>query len=191
MITIATSATRLSPSVQKSSPFSAMCVRWLKKQKSLCAFAARIIATVTPLLMMAASSPAQNGGCLTLTQAGQTWAHSHLYWHTERHCWDVTPGGQYHRSAYGSSAPALTERQTALPAVNYQVVKKDGGTASVKPPVEVTTYYRSLMTGQNADSGWLTPTPVFDWSLLIDIDRRNRFAPWDRMVSATCEDARS
>ena len=53
----------------------------------------------------------------------------------------------------------------------------------VKPPAEVTTYYPSLMKGQIPDSEWLTPTPVFDWPLLIDIDSPKRFAPWDRRIS--------
>ena len=125
---------------------------------------------------MAAESPAQSD-CLTRTQAEQTRPHSHLYWHTERHCWDVTPVGQYH--GHGS---APTERQATTTPVNYQIVEKDGGTVWVKPPGEVTTYYPSLMQGQRPEPEWLTPTPVFDWPLLIDIDSPNRFAPWDRRI---------
>src|SRR5689334_14810868 len=137
MTTIATSATRPSPSAQKSSPFSAMCVRCWRKQKSLCTFAASVMATATSLLItaascwpsMAAESPVQSN-CLTRTQAEQTWPHSHLYWHTERHCWDVTPVGQSHRLAdvtpvgqshrfaYVSAAPAPTERQATTMPVN-------------------------------------------------------------------------
>lgn len=164
-----------------------MCVRWWRKRKFLCAFAAS--ATATSLLIMAASSSPSRAAdspeqsrCLTRTQAEQTWPHSHLYWHTERHCWDVTPVGQYHRHAYAPAVPA-TERQTTPPPVNYQVVEKDGGTVWVKVPTEVTTYYPSLMKGQNPESEWLTPTPVFDLPLLIDIDSPNRFAPWDRRIS--------
>src|SRR4029077_2509792 len=120
MTTIATSATRPSPSAQKSSPFSAMCVRCWRKQKSLCTFAASVMATATSLLItaascwpsMAAESPAQSD-CLTRTQAEQTWPHSHLYWHTERH----------HRLAYVSAAPAPTERQATTMPVNYQVME--------------------------------------------------------------------
>ena len=152
------------------------------------AFAAS--ATAASLLIMVASgSPSraadsrEQSRCLTRTQAEQTWPHSHLYWHTERHCWDVTPVGQYHRHGYVPAVPAPTERQTTPPTVNYQVVEKDGGTVWVKPPAEVTTYYPSLMKGQNPDSEWLTPTPVFDWPLLIDIDNPKRFAPWDRRIS--------
>ena len=139
--------------------------------------------------MVASSSPSraadtpEQSRCLTRTQAEQAWPHSHLYWHTEQHCWDVTPVGQYHRHAYVPAVPAPTERQTTAPLVNYQVVEKDGGTVWVKPPAEVTTYYPSLMKGQNPESEWLTPTPVFDWPLLIDIDSPNRFAPWDRRIS--------
>jgi hypothetical protein len=36
--------------------------------------------------------------------------------------------------------------------------------------------------GANPNPEWLTPTPVFDWPLLIDIDNPNRFAPWDRRI---------
>jgi hypothetical protein len=39
------------------------------------------------------------------------------------------------------------------------------------------------MKGQNPESEWLTPTPVYDWPLLIDIDSPSRFAPWDRRIS--------
>ena len=139
--------------------------------------------------MVASSSPSraadtpEQSRCLTRTQAEQAWPHSHLYWHTEQHCWDVTPVGQYYRHGYVPAVPAPTERQTTPPLVNYQVVEKDGGTVWVKPPGEVTTYYPSLMKGQNPESEWLTPTPVFDWPLLIDIDSPNRFAPWDRRIS--------
>jgi hypothetical protein len=66
--------------------------------------------------------------------------------------------------------------------VNYQVVEKDGGTVWVKPPAKVTTYYPSLMKGQRPEPEWLTPRPVFDWPLLIDIDTPMRFAPWDRRI---------
>jgi hypothetical protein len=143
---------------------------------------------------MAAESPAQSD-CLTRTQAEQTWPHRHLYWHTERHCWDVTPVGQSHRLAdvtpvgrphslaYVSAAPAPTEPQAATTPVNYQVIDRDGGTVWVKPPAKVATYYPSLMKGQRPEPEWLTPTPVFDWPLLIDIDTPNRFAPWDRRIS--------
>ena len=145
------------------------------------ALAASLTATAVSLLIMATSnspsraadSPEQSR-CLTRTQAEQAWPHSHLYWHTERHCWDVTPAGQYYRHGYVPAVPAPTERQTTPPLVNYQVVEKDGGTVWVKPPGEVTTYYPSLMKGQNPESEWLTPTPVFDWPVLIDIDRLER-----------------
>jgi hypothetical protein len=92
---------------------------------------------------MAAESPAQSDW-LTRTQAEQTWPHRHLYWHTERHCWDFTPVGQSHRLAdvtlvgqshrlaYVSAAPAPPEQQ-ATTSVNYQVVERDGGTVWVKP----------------------------------------------------------
>jgi len=126
-----------------------------------------------------AQSPPQSGGCLSRTQAEQLWPRSHLYWHTERRCWDVTPVGQYHRHVYGAADPAATTPASA----NYQVVEKDGGTVWVKPPAKVTTYYPSLLKGQNPEPELLTPTPVFDWPLLIDIDRPNRFAPWDRRIS--------
>jgi hypothetical protein len=53
----------------------------------------------------------------------------------------------------------------------------------VKPPAEATTYYPSLMKGQKPESEWLTPKPVRDWPLLIDIDGPSRFAPWDRRIS--------
>jgi hypothetical protein len=137
---------------------------------------------------MAAESPAQSD-CLTRTQAEQTWPHSHLYWHTERHCWDVTPVGQSHRLAdvtpvarshglaYVSAGPTPTERQATRIPVNYQVVERDGGTVWVKPPAEA-----SLMKGQRPEPEWLTPKPVSDWPLLIDIDTPNRFAPWDRRI---------
>src|SRR5689334_2083704 len=145
MTTIATSATRLSPSARKSSRFSATCVQCLKKRKSLCAFAANLMATATLLLIMApsslpsraADSPAQNDGCLTRTQAEQNWPHSHLYWHTERHCWDVTPVGQYHRHAYVPPLPAPAERQTTQRTFNHQLIEKDGGTVWVKPAAKV------------------------------------------------------
>jgi hypothetical protein len=130
---------------------------------------------------MAAESLVQSD-CLTRTQAEQTWPHSHLYWHTERHCWDVTPVGQSHRLAYVSAAPAPTERQATTTPANYQVMDRDGGTVWVKPPAKVATYYPSLMKGQRPEPEWLTPTPVFDWPLLIDIDTPNRFAPWDRRI---------
>jgi hypothetical protein len=95
----------------------------------------------------------------------------------------VTPVGQYRRGAYATAVPAPTEGQPTPPSVNYQVIEKDGGTVWVKPPTKVTTYYPSLMKGQNPESEWLTPTPVFDWPPLIDIDSPNRFAPWDRRIS--------
>jgi hypothetical protein len=91
------------------------------------------------------------------------------------------PVGQSHRLAYVSAAPAPTERQATTP-VNYQVIERDGGTVWLKPPAEVTTYYPSLMQGQRPEPEWLTPTPVFNWPLLIDIDRPNRFAPWDGRI---------
>jgi hypothetical protein len=94
----------------------------------------------------------------------------------------VTPVGQYHRHAYVSAAPALPERPVTTPA-NYQIVERDGGTVWVKPPAEVATYYPSLMQGQRPEPEWLTPRPVFDWPLLIDVDSHNRFAPWDRRIS--------
>jgi hypothetical protein len=86
MTTIATSATRPSPSAQKSSPFSAMCVRWWRKQKSLCPFAASAMATAASLLIMtasrspsaAANSPAQ-GSRLTRTQVEQLPPNSPCY----------------------------------------------------------------------------------------------------------------
>ena len=86
MTTIATSATRPSPSAQKSSPFSAMCVRWWRKQKSLCPFAASVTATVASLVIMtasnspsrAANSPAQRS-CPRRTQAEQFRPHSLCY----------------------------------------------------------------------------------------------------------------
>jgi len=115
-------------------------------------------------------------------QAEQLWPRSHLYWHTERHCWDDTPVGQYHRHAYLPAGPAPTGPPPSPHPVNYQVVEKDGGTVWIKPPAEVATYYPSLMKGQNPNPEWLTPTPVFDWPLLIDIDSPNRFAPWDRRI---------
>jgi hypothetical protein len=42
-------------------------------------------------------------------QAGQNWPHSHLYWHTERHCWDVSPVGQSLASDFwfGETSPRL------------------------------------------------------------------------------------
>ncbi len=71
---------------------------------------------------------------------------------------------------------------TPAPA-NYQVVEKDGGTVWVKPSATATTYYPSLMKGRNPEPEWLTPTALLDWPVLIDIDRPNRFAPWDRRIS--------
>jgi hypothetical protein len=124
----------------------------------------------------------QSGGCVSRTQAEQLWPRSHLYWHTERHCWDVTPVGRYHRHAYVPTVPATPEGQTIQSPVNYQVVEKNGGTVRVKQPVKVATYYPSLMKGQNSNPEWLTPTLVTDWPLLIDIDSRNRFAPWDQRI---------
>jgi len=94
----------------------------------------------------------------------------------------VTPVGQYHRHAYVPTAPASPERQTIQSPVNYRVVEQDGGTASVKPPVKVATYFPSLMKGQHSEAEWLTPHPITDWPLLIDIDTPNRFAPWDRRI---------
>jgi len=94
----------------------------------------------------------------------------------------VTPVGQYHRHVYVPTAPAPTERQATTTPGNYQIVERDGGTVWVKAPREVTTYYPSLMQGQRPEPEWLTPTPVFDWPLLIDIDSPNRFAPWDRRI---------
>jgi hypothetical protein len=38
------------------------------------------------------------------------------------------------------------------------------------------------MKGQRPEPEWLTPKPVFDWPLLIDIDSPNRFAPWERRI---------
>jgi hypothetical protein len=128
----------------------------------------------------AAESPAQSDGCLSRTQAKQNWPHSHLYWHTERRCWDVTPVGQYHRPAYVPAGLAATEGQTTPTPVNYQVIEKDGGAVWVKPPAKAATFYPSLM--QDPEPEWLTPAPVFDWPLLIDIDSPNRFAPWDRRI---------
>ena len=93
----------------------------------------------------------------------------------------MTPVGQYNR--HGDVRAALTGQQATPPPVNYQVVEKDGGTVWVKPPAEVTTYYPSLIKGQHLNSEWLTPIPVFDWPLLIDIDSPNQFAPWDRRIS--------
>ena len=141
-----------------------------------------LIMVASNLPLRAADNSAQSGGCLTRTQAEQTWPHSHLYWHTERHCWDVTPVGQYRRGAYVPAVPAPIERQTTPPPVNYRVIERDGGTVWVKPPADVTTYYPSLMKGQDPESQWLTPTAVVDWPLLIDIDNPNRFAPWDRRI---------
>jgi hypothetical protein len=109
-------------------------------------------------------------------------AHSHLYWHTERHCWDVTPVEQYRRHVYVLAVPAQAERQTTQPTVNYQLIEKDGGTV-VKPAAKVTTYYPSLMKGQNPEPEWLTPTQVIHWPLMIDIDSPNRFEPWERRIS--------
>src|SRR5689334_12685120 len=149
MTTIATRATKLLLSAQKSSPFSAMCVPWLRKQKSLCPFDASVTATALWLLITLASSSSlswaaeslpQSGSCLSRTQAEQLWPHSHLYWHTERHCWDVTPVGEYHRHAYLPAA-APNGPQASPHPVNYQVVEKDGGTVWVKPPAKVATYY--------------------------------------------------
>jgi hypothetical protein len=94
----------------------------------------------------------------------------------------VTPVGQYHRRAYVSAARAPPERQPTT-SVNYQVIEKDGGAVWVRPPAEVTTYYPTLMKGPKPDSEWLTPRPVFDWPLLLDVDSPNRFAPWDRRIS--------
>jgi hypothetical protein len=142
-----------------------------------------LIVTASSLPTEAAESPAQSGSCLSRTQAEQLWPHSHLYWHTERHCWDLTPIGQYHPRVYDPAAPTVSERQTTPTPANYQVIEKDGGAVWVKPPSEVTTYYPSLMKGQTPEAEWLTPTPVFDWPLLIDIDSPNRFAPWDRRIS--------
>jgi hypothetical protein len=90
----------------------------------------------------------------------------------------VTPVGQYHGHAYGPRVPAAPDQSP----VNYQVVEKDGGTVWVKPPAKVATYFPSLMKGQNPEAEWLTPSPVTDWPLLIDIDSSNRFAPWDRRI---------
>jgi hypothetical protein len=94
----------------------------------------------------------------------------------------VTPVGQRQRHAYVPTVPAPPQQQTIQSPVNYQVVEKDGGTVWVKPPLKVATYYPSLMKGQNANPEWLTPRPVFDWPLLIDIDSPDRFAPWDRRI---------
>jgi hypothetical protein len=94
----------------------------------------------------------------------------------------VTPVAQYRRPAYVAAGPVATERQTTPAPVEYQVIEKDGGTVWVKPPAKVTTYYPSLMRGQDPESEWLTPKPVLAWPLLIDIDSRNRFAPWDRRI---------
>jgi hypothetical protein len=95
----------------------------------------------------------------------------------------VTPVGQYHRHAYVPPLPAPAERQTTQRTFNYQLIEKDAGTVWVKPAAKVTTYYPSLMKGQNPEPEWLTPTPVFHWPLMIDIDSPNRFAPWERRIS--------
>jgi hypothetical protein len=95
----------------------------------------------------------------------------------------VTPVGQSHRLAYVSAAPVLPERQATATPVKYQVVERDGGTVWVKLSAEVTTHYPSLMQEQRPEPEWLTPMPVFDWPLSIDIDSSNRFAPWDRRIS--------
>jgi hypothetical protein len=95
----------------------------------------------------------------------------------------VTPVGQSHRNAYVPVAAAPSGRQATTAPANYQVVERNGGTVWLKPPADVTTYYPSLMRGPTPEPEWLTPRPVFDWPLLIDIDNPNRFVLWDRRIS--------
>ena len=60
-----------------------------------------LLASLAIMLVFAASA---SPSCLTKKEARAKWPGAHLYWHTERHCWDNHRGGKRYRDpVFGSS----------------------------------------------------------------------------------------
>jgi hypothetical protein len=55
-----------------------------------------LVAIIVLAALLAACSPADAASCMTKVQARHHFRTSHLYWHTENHCWDATAGRRQH-----------------------------------------------------------------------------------------------
>src|SRR5262245_45821102 len=69
------------------------------------------------LLILLFLSTQANAQCLTKSEARAKWPKRHLYWHTEHHCWDATPGGRwrYQQVLARSKSPVTPTAPAPLP----------------------------------------------------------------------------
>lgn len=77
------------------------------------------------LIALAITTTAASAGCLTHREARGHYGTVWLYWHTERHCWDSTPGHHRHRAArhehHRRHHEAETKKTAPRPAARVSV----------------------------------------------------------------------
>jgi len=130
-----------------------------------------IVITGVWLLMEKAFGADNLPACLTKEQARAKFKTSHLYWHTERHCWDNQSG----RHPRPKIRPSIEPNGNAAPP------KKPIQVAQVIGP---TVAYPTLISGGGTVNAMLQPDAMTRWPLVADFDADPpQFTPWQQRIN--------
>src|SRR6516164_122230 len=114
---------------------------------------------LTTMLASLNSQARSSEECLTKTQARARYGTSHLFWHTDDHCWDNTRG--HKRRDIAPDRPAIPD-----------------------PHGNPTIVFPSVIKGSIPDlSGLFGAEPMLFYPLIFDIDdMRPRFTVWEERI---------
>jgi hypothetical protein len=108
-------------------------------------------------------APAGAAPCFTHSEAKEHWPQAHLFWHTERHCYDRS-----RRGGDDYDVPISHDAKTKKNDVDQAV-----------PGVHTTVYYPGLQV-----NAWPLPQlplgghDMSSWPVLLDVDAPTKFDVW-------------
>lgn len=122
-----------------------------------------IVATLLLLPTIAHASPA----CMTKAEARAAFKTSHLYWHTEHHCWD----NRAHRPVKADPPPKVkpVENKPVEPVV---LADASGNGLIRRGKVAQEIVFPPLVASQSAIAKDIMSVqrPITEWPLMLDID---------------------
>jgi hypothetical protein len=141
-------------------------------------------AMVASFLLMAVTA-ATAKPCLTKEEAKKQWPNEHLYWHTERHCWDRTKGTS---GTYKERQPGPTQAANIVPAPPPKQVTTTKERTLREPEILYPTmvFNKANILEMNPlpmHQPWLSSQSILGWPLLLDADRPS-FREWDKRIGA-------